>query len=155
MYCSLEEAWPHMNLQNNRNNKLIDVRSSNNTLNDNYYDDYKKNLEENRQEKKINMVQIESEKREHFDTKVSNDKCINIMDHISVCDECLQNLYKKYSSLNPIHNINSIGLHTIHNFFTKISNNFNNLVANKNKDVVSSILFGLLIILILQFLKSN
>jgi len=166
MYCSLEEAWPNMrrnNINNNifRQNNLICPSYSpsiihKNNISDNYYDDFKlphNNINvENNNDKNIEKISVQSEKNNIIEKFNQDDKCIRIMEHITVCDECLKNLYKKFSFNRGISY--NYGLETLLDFFRNIGNNFNKIVE-KDKDLVSSILVGLLIILIIHFLKSG
>lgn len=70
------------------------------------------------------------------DTRLSN--CKYILEHIQNCDYCMKELYTKHMSSSPF----------------KFNNPFHNLITADNKDVISAIFIGLLIILILQIFKS-
>jgi len=179
MYCSLEEAWPQMNInkqfQNNSNNFKRSLQSKNydtSTISQNNDDDdYIDNSPNRKQNNKFrssgnelpdnfkNNKNSNNKILEFFNddknsnissNKINNLKCDDVLDHISNCNECLRNIYKKYNLFGIPHN----GLSQL-NIFTELSNGFNKLITKENRDVVTVVLIGLLVILILQLLKSD
>jgi len=170
MYCSIEEAWPNYPQNNimNRNNDYPSINNinKNNKNNDLYsiskkeYEEYQQFLkakQEQEQEQEQEQRQIikrqEQEQRqpyyrqsydnsiEHFvDSKMKNNnnldydeiKCDYILDHIHKCDKCLKKVYMKY---NCVGNRN---------------NNIFNMLDKNQKEVLSIVLTGILVILLLQ-----
>lgn len=71
------------------------------------------------------------------DNHLTTQNCKNILFHIQNCDVCIKEIYKKYMCMNA-----------------KYYNPFNNLITKENKEIISVVLIGLLVILVLQLLKN-
>jgi hypothetical protein len=139
MYCSLDEAWPQLNINKyKQNNQYSQSSNKSNLLNNHDYEHFNEFMDG---------------KNKNETTREHNIDCNIVMNHIAGCDNCLQELYKKYSFVRCIDS-NGVDQNTLINFFKDLSNNVIKIVGKENKDIVSSILCGLLIILVLFYLKN-
>jgi hypothetical protein len=172
MYCSIEEAWPELEINKRNSIKREDAKQSEQVvkynvleeplrINADDYDDFKlfMNLKNNSGTREsLQQIINNKNKNSNVHTKLAptssnlletfddnkNNKCNIVIEHIQNCDECLKNLYRKYNLL--------IKPSTV---LSDLSKTFNNMITPENKDIVSVVLFGLLVILTLHLIRSD
>ena len=166
MYCSIEEAWPdHSFNKINKNNKPViyeDLTNKNKTysLSEKEYQDYQNFLHEKtntiehfidkKQPPKIKYQNNNYRNYHHYDNNDDNNddnnnddnnshdiNCDNLLRHLQKCDKCLRKVYMKY---NCVGNKN---------------NNLLNMLDKSQKEVLSVVLTGILVIILLQILIGN
>ena len=69
----------------------------------------------------------------------------DILDHIHNCEHCMREIYKRYNC----------GGKSMLNMSVLNQLNINSLVSKENKEIVTIMLLGLLVILILQLFRNN
>jgi hypothetical protein len=143
MYCSIDEAWETSDFFS-RNKKI----KTSEPIIDNEIEEFK--LFKANKKSKNNKYEYEQEyEHEHKDNiehytetedntiNKSNITCDMILNHLDKCDICLKRVYKKYTCLGNHENI------------------INKLITKDNKEVITVILVGFLIILTLQIFKTK
>jgi hypothetical protein len=178
MYCTIQEAWPdipfshnisnssnsvsHVHFENNinnnkTNNKNIDDDGKKRySLSEKEYHDYQKFLHDqsnkndndiehfvdNNHHKKIIKQNKKLKYQYDHDSDseieiIHNIDCENCIEHISKCRKCLKKLYMKY---NCVGNRN---------------NNIFNMLNKDQKEILSVVLAGILVIILLQLLMGK
>lgn len=178
MYCSIEEAWPNYpsnhlmnrnnNLSSNKNQEIIrenfiqpeSLTEENNSTSKNLYsisqkeyNEYQTFLKEKTKQEKSNQ---ENDLIEHFidnkkpkkqsinqnddsESEYDDIKCEYILNHIHKCDKCLKKIYMKYKCIG------------------NKNNNVLNMLDKNQKEVLTVVLTGILVIILLQLIvgKNN
>lgn len=154
MYCSLQEAWPDYQFGNNTNqesnvknniqmaNKHVNIIENNDsatetknntniyTLSKNEYEEYQRFLHNKTNKNNIAIEHFTLDDK--IESHVNSLKCNDVLNHVHNCDICLRHIYKRYNCLG----------NREHNMF--------NMLSKDQKDIISVILVGILVILILQ-----
>lgn len=182
MYCSIDEAWPAIDHMKNKpntddnyesrqpNNQTIKKRlafagkehelyeefeqfinsKKNKTVE--HYNEYDmdsnihthSNLHSNQHNQNHsnqhnqNHNNLHSNQHNHTNNNTHN-KCDDIFEHINNCEICMKRVYKQFNCIGRVNTFDFLSV-------------FNN---NENKQVMSVVLTGLLVILILQLFKNS
>lgn len=148
MYCSLTEAWPALypdNKSESRQSKNDDTVN----VSEKDYIEFKKYIEtrENSKETEVkkyknniehfeNSKDVELKEEVHKYHKIHRDiDCDEILDHIHNCKSCMKKMYMRYNC-----------------FGNKDNNIFSDMIK-ENKDIVTVVIIGIMIILILHLFK--
>ncbi len=133
-YCSIDEAWHTSNIMNN----YVDHLNRNQELIKEYYNGPS---EQNNRDKYMGMEKNKETYREetveHFTEK---EDCDKIMMHINNCKKCYDNLREHFTATTnkPITNINI----------------WDSLLTKENKEILSYMLIGIIIVIILDIVYS-
>jgi hypothetical protein len=163
MYCSLTEAWPALY----PDNKSEPIRSKNDdtvNVSEKDYIEFKKYIETRENSKEMNAKKYKNNIEhfeetgvkkyknniEHFENpkddelkeevhkyhKIHRDMdCDEMLDHIHNCKSCMKKMYMRYNC-----------------FGNKDNNIFSDMIK-ENKDIVTVVIIGIMIILILHLFK--
>lgn len=146
MYCSIDEAWETSDFFS-RNKK---IKASEPIIDNDEIEEFK--LFKANKKSKNNKYEYEHEHKhednhdhdhniEHYTEDTTNNKsnitCDMILNHLDTCDICLKRVYKKYTCLGNNEDI------------------LNKLITKDNKEVITVILIGFLVILTLQIFKTK
>jgi hypothetical protein len=139
MYCSIDEAWETSDFfQRNKKIKTSETIIDNDEIEE--FKQFKAHKNSN-QKNTNNTSHYHEHEIEHFtDDKSGNTvniTCDMILNHLDNCDVCLKRVYKKYTCLGNKEDILS------------------KLITKENKEVITVILIGFLVILTLQIFRTT
>lgn len=134
-YCSIDEAWHTSNIMNN----YVTHLNKNQELIQEYYNGPSEQNNRNQfmeMEKQITHKPIDKPTIEHFN---DNNNCDDIMDHINNCKKCYDKL-KEHFEVKPT--------------IKPIENMMDQLLTKGNREILSYILIGILIVIVLDIVYS-
>lgn len=135
-YCSIDEAWHTSNIMNN----YVTHLNKNQELIQEYYNGPNEQNNRNQfmeMEKQTTYKSNNKPTIEHFDDDKNN--CDNIMDHINNCKKCYDKL-KEHFEVKPMNK--------------PIGNIIDQILTKENREIISYILVGILIVIVLDIVYS-